>query len=60
MPIDPELFEVLRCPKCRKEGREGRLSATPADDALECAACRLRYAVQDGIPDMVVEEAKPF
>jgi len=60
MPIDPELLEIIRCPKCQEEKREGLLVLVPAGDALECAACRLRYRVSDGIPEMVVDEAKPF
>ncbi|MBU6281230.1 Trm112 family protein [bacterium] len=60
MAIDPELLEIIRCPKCQEDKREGRLVLVPAGDALECGACRLRYRVSDGIPELVVDEAKPF
>lgn len=46
-----ELLDLLRCPCCR-----GPLAVEP--DALRCDACRLRYAVRDGIPDLVVEDAE--
>ncbi|MEI8357842.1 MAG: hypothetical protein RL698_2822 [Pseudomonadota bacterium] len=60
MSVSPDLLEILRCPKCRREGREGTLVQAPAGDSLECPACRLRYAVTEGIPDMIIEEAAPF
>lgn len=57
--IDPELLEIMVCPKCR-----GKLSVrTGADGAeafLDCPACALAYPVEDGIPVMLVEEAKPL
>ena len=49
--LAPELLEVLRCPCCR-----GELAVEP--EALRCDSCRLRYAVRDGIPDMVAEDAE--
>jgi uncharacterized protein YbaR (Trm112 family) len=60
MSLNPELLEIIRCPKCQKEGREGRLALVAAGDALECGACRLRYPIVAGVPDMIVDEAKPF
>jgi hypothetical protein len=57
MPLDDELLEILVCPKCkgdleyRKEGDE---------EALLCHACRLRYAIEDDIPIMLVDEAESF
>ena len=52
--IDPELLEMLVCPKCKGslcERHEG------GQNFLDCAACGLGYPVQDGIPVMLVEEA---
>jgi len=60
MPVSPDLLDILRCPKCRREGREGPLALVPSGDALECPACRLRYRVEDDIPNMLVDEATPF
>lgn len=51
--IAPELLAILRCPKCKGALRGGELPQA----FLECPACRLRYAVRDGIPIMLIDEA---
>lgn len=51
--IHPDLLELVRCPRCR-----GVLVA--GADALECAACRVAYPVLDGIPRLLVDEARPL
>ena len=48
-----ELLAILRCPKCRGALRAG----TGPDEFLECTTCRLRYAIRDGIPIMLIDEA---
>lgn len=57
MPLDEQLLEILACPKCKGE-LEYR--AEEGDEALLCHACRLRYEVDDGIPIMLIDEAKPL
>lgn len=54
--LAPELLTILVCPKCK-----GPLEhhATPAE-VLVCRADRLVYAVDDGIPVMLIEEATPL
>ena len=44
------------CPKCKGdlEYRE------EPEEALICHACSLVYAVDDGIPIMLIDEAKPL
>jgi uncharacterized protein YbaR (Trm112 family) len=56
MSLPKDLLEILVCPKCK-----GDLAyrTEPAEE-LVCAACRLRYAVDDGIPIMLIDEAKPL
>ena len=49
------LLERLVCPKCR-----GSLRVDDAARALDCDTCRLRYAVNDGIPVMLIQEATSF
>lgn len=56
--VDAELLEILVCPQC-KGGLELR-SDTDAHVALECGVCALAYPVDDGIPVMLVEEARPL
>lgn len=53
MPVHPDLVDLVRCPKCR-----GRLSLRAAEDGFECAACQLLYPICDGIPQLLVDEAK--
>ena len=54
--IDAELLKILVCPKCK-----GELTAREDGSrhiALECGGCALAYPVEDGIPVMLVEEAR--
>jgi uncharacterized protein YbaR (Trm112 family) len=55
MPLSPELLRILVCPKCK-----GELEYRPADSALLCSNCRLRFAVRDDIPIMLLDEATPY
>jgi uncharacterized protein YbaR (Trm112 family) len=57
--IDPELLELLVCPKCKGE-LAVRRGADGSEEFLDCRACGLGYPVEDGIPVMLVEEAKPL
>jgi len=53
--LDPQLLEILVCPKCR-----GDLEYRPEESALDCHACRLRYEIRDDIPILLIDEAKPL
>jgi uncharacterized protein len=56
MTMSPELIAILRCPKCK-----GALSLDiPAARFLDCVGCSLRFAVRDGIPIMLLDEATPI
>ena len=55
MALDARLLEILVCPKCK-----GEIQLAPAGDALTCAACRLRYRIEDDIPVMLIDEATSF
>jgi len=52
--IDPELLEILACPKCKED-----LELIP-DKGLYCCSCKLLYPVKDGIPIMLIEEAMHY
>ena len=56
MPLDADTVKLLACPKCK-----GALRAvtTPAD-GLACDACKLFYAIEDQIPNLLVDDAKPL
>jgi uncharacterized protein len=57
MPVDlaPELLEILACPNCHSA-----LAVDDERDELVCVAsdCGLAYPVVDGIPVMLVDEAR--
>ena len=51
--IDKELLEILACPKCKADVKlEG--------EKIICTnpQCGLRYPIRDGIPVMLVDEAR--
>ncbi|MCH8977912.1 MAG: Trm112 family protein [Armatimonadetes bacterium] len=52
--MDKELLEILACPRCdsrpRLEDRGGR---------LVCTECGWSYRVEDGVPHLLAEEARP-
>jgi uncharacterized protein YbaR (Trm112 family) len=55
--IEPWLREILRCPQCRSELRDEQ---GPSGPELVCAseACGLAYRFEDGIPVLLVDEAR--
>lgn len=55
MSLSAELLEILVCPKCK-----GDLEHRLDPEALVCHACKLVYAVEDDIPIMLIDEAKPL
>ncbi|MEA1935009.1 MAG: Trm112 family protein [Thermodesulfobacteriota bacterium] len=51
--ISQELLDILACPKCK-----GEVKLTESKDGLLCDACKLLYEIKDGIPIMLIDEAK--
>ena len=51
--ISQDLLDILRCPM---DPSHTRLSLE--DNALFCQRCRLKFAIKDGFPNMIVEEAE--
>jgi phosphomannomutase len=47
------LLEIMQCPACA-----GELSEVVETSSLLCGGCGLSYPVEDGIPIMLIEEAK--
>jgi len=56
MSLAPDLLAILVCPQCKGE-LEHR---TGPAEALVCHACRLVYAVEDDIPILLIDEARPL
>ncbi|MEO5826101.1 MAG: Trm112 family protein [Gemmatimonadales bacterium] len=56
MPLPIELLDILVCPQCKGnlEHRE------EPEECLICNPCRLMYMVEDDIPIMLIDEAKPL
>jgi uncharacterized protein YbaR (Trm112 family) len=55
MSLPTELLDLLVCPKCK-----GELEHRTDPESLVCHSCRLVYAVEDDIPIMLIDEAKPL
>jgi LSD1 subclass zinc finger protein len=51
--LAPDLLTILVCSQCK-----GDLAYDAGAGTLTCAACRLRYRIEDGIPNMLVDEAE--
>ena len=59
MPISEELLDLLACPAC-VAGKDEKVEAPLRleDERLICDRCGRRYAIVDGIPNLVIEEAE--
>ena len=53
---NPELLRILACPACLGQLHE---LESGGHEALVCDKCGLAYPMQDGIPVMLVDEARP-
>jgi uncharacterized protein YbaR (Trm112 family) len=49
-PIPADLLEILRCPL-------GKAPLRLEGNALVCTKCGLTYKIEDGIPNMLIDEA---
>ncbi|MFG2197052.1 Trm112 family protein [Streptomyces sp. NPDC048639] len=62
MPLEAGLLEILACPACHAPLREapGASEEESGTDELVCtgADCGLAYPVRDGIPVLLVDEAR--
>ncbi len=53
--LDPALLDIIVCPDCHGELAEAGADAAPE---LVCGGCGLAYPVRDGIPVLLVDEAR--
>lgn len=51
--ISKSLLDMLICPPC-----QGSLELKPDGSALKCPTCKRLYPIRDGIPIMLVKDAK--
>ncbi len=55
MPLDPDLVALLACPQCH-----GSLVSSKDPEGFGCAKCGLFFAVDDGIPNFLLEDASSW
>jgi len=51
--MDKKQLELMVCPECK-----GKLDYDKTHKELICGTCKLAYSVEDGIPVMLVEQAR--
>ena len=51
--MDARLLDILVCPVCK-----GKLDYQKTAQELVCNPCKLAFPVRDGIPVMLVDEAR--
>jgi uncharacterized protein YbaR (Trm112 family) len=52
-----ELLDLLACPKCH---HALRAQSGEAQAGLVCEECQLFYALEDGLPNMLISEARAW
>jgi uncharacterized protein YbaR (Trm112 family) len=55
VPIEPALLEILRCP----DTHHAVLDYDATAETLTCTECRRVFEVRDGIPVLLLDEARP-
>lgn len=52
--VDEELLKILICPNCR-----GEVEYREQEEVIACVGeCKYQYPVVDGIPHMLIDEAR--
>ena len=49
------LTDLLACPKCH-----GELRTVEGPSGLVCESCKLFFALEDGLPNMLIDEARSW
>ena len=55
MALNKALIDILACPKCK-----GGLELAADESEFRCQSCHLAFLVVEGIPNFIIEEAKPL
>ncbi len=48
-----EIMEVLACPKCK-----GDVKLNKTENKIVCHGCQLGFSIEQGIPNMLLEDAE--
>jgi len=51
--IDKELLQILACPACKAD-----VELSADKNKIICKGCGKKYPIKDGIPIMLIDEAK--
>jgi uncharacterized protein YbaR (Trm112 family) len=54
-PQSESLDALLACPKCH-----GSLKRVQGPTGLVCESCKLFFSVEDDLPNMLLDDAKPW
>ncbi|MBB5939076.1 Trm112 family protein [Streptomyces zagrosensis] len=57
MPVEASLLEILACPACHAPLRDESAAQTP-ELVCDGNGCGLAYPIRDGIPVLLVDEAR--
>ncbi len=52
--VNQDLLDILRCPHCAPQGKEGLLDLV-RESWLVCQECARKYPIREDIPVMLVE-----
>jgi hypothetical protein len=55
MALSAELKEILACPQCK-----GGLEFHEERNEIDCRSCKLVFRIDDDIPVMLVDQARPL
>jgi uncharacterized protein YbaR (Trm112 family) len=53
-----ELLDLIACPKCHAKLRH--VDASPPTAGFLCDSCKLLFAYEDGLPNMLISEARAW
>lgn len=60
-PSTQNLLDLLVCPKCHSKLRAIDAVAGPESaTGFACESCRLLYASEDGLPNMLIDQASAW
>jgi uncharacterized protein YbaR (Trm112 family) len=60
VPLPAHLVETLACPRCKQPilyFPRGEAGEREEDAFLLCPACRLRFGIEDGVANLIADEA---
>jgi uncharacterized protein YbaR (Trm112 family) len=53
--LNKDILDVIACPKCKSS-----LQLSKDETFLICKKCSVKYPIEDGIPELLIEKAIPI